>query len=248
MQEAVRQLIELGLTDKEAAVYLALLELGPSPVQDVAMKSGSNRSTVYAVLESLRTRGLATVEENGKRAQYRPAPPERLEKLLHEEQELIQQKIATLGTAMPLFRAVYNSTPGKPSVRFFEGEEGIREAREILMQTGGGEFLSFCALDEQLSKLSSTDERQRLMMNRRMKGRCLVARKPEFSLPSLDARNWSLKEISFDAMPFTGEMNIIGNVVAAFVVPDQPIAFIVEHPLMANLFRACFELAWRSQP
>ena len=48
-----------GLSDKEVKVYLALLELGPSPVRKVAGKAGVNRGTTYDILKSLRDQGLA---------------------------------------------------------------------------------------------------------------------------------------------------------------------------------------------
>ena len=52
------KLQKLGLSDKEASVYLAMLELGPSVVSDIAKKANINRSTVYVVLEFLKKRGI----------------------------------------------------------------------------------------------------------------------------------------------------------------------------------------------
>lgn len=39
----VNHLKNAGLADKEAKVYLAMLELGPSPVLPIAAKAGVNR-------------------------------------------------------------------------------------------------------------------------------------------------------------------------------------------------------------
>ena len=246
MTEALNHLVEFGLTDKEASIYLALLEIGPSPVQDVASKSGANRSTSYAVLESLRVRGLVSVENTDRHVCYTPAPPEMLSRILEEEQRIVQQKMLKLESAMPMFRALHNVVHGKPIVRFFEGEEGLMEARSLLMQNTEGEFLSFCAVDESIIKMANVDTRQRLQMNRRLSGRCLIARKKGVELPERDVRNWIYKEIPYESAPFSGELNIIGITVAAFTVQNEPMAFIVEHQMMADLFRAVFESAWRS--
>ena len=55
------KLQELGLSEKEARVYLALFELGPSVVSGLAKKAGINRSTTYVILETLAKRGLVSV-------------------------------------------------------------------------------------------------------------------------------------------------------------------------------------------
>ncbi|MDP2917995.1 MAG: helix-turn-helix domain-containing protein, partial [bacterium] len=53
-----KQLTNLGLSDKEAACYLALLELGPSTVSEIAGLAKINRTTGYDILESLANYGL----------------------------------------------------------------------------------------------------------------------------------------------------------------------------------------------
>lgn len=237
--------MEFGLTDKEASVYVALLELGPSSVQDVSSKSGAHRSTSYAVLESLRARGLINTEEEERRTRYVPVPPETLMQLLEEEQRQIRDKMDKIQLAMPMFRAMYNSAPGKPTVRFFDGEDGIAEARSILLEHAEGELLSFCSVDASLHRLANIEPRQREQATRRLSGRCLYATAPGVELPTYDQRNWIMKKIPLAEMPFTGEINIIGSVIVAIVVQDSPMAFVVEHPMMAQLFRAIFETAWR---
>jgi sugar-specific transcriptional regulator TrmB len=43
----------LGYSEKEAKVYLALLELGTSPASTIARFIGENRVTVYSTLKIL---------------------------------------------------------------------------------------------------------------------------------------------------------------------------------------------------
>lgn len=52
------QLKHIGLSENEAKVYLAMLELGPSPMLEIAAKAGINRPTAYAQLEALKKGGL----------------------------------------------------------------------------------------------------------------------------------------------------------------------------------------------
>ena len=60
-------LIELGLSEKEASVYLASLELGASSVQKISQQAKINRATTYVIIESLSKKGLmSTMEKAGK--------------------------------------------------------------------------------------------------------------------------------------------------------------------------------------
>ena len=74
-----KYLEELGLSDKEAVVYLALLQFDNAAPSQIAEKTKLNRSTVYVVLESLEKKGLASETNVGKTVHYQAAAPERLE-------------------------------------------------------------------------------------------------------------------------------------------------------------------------
>ena len=53
-----KELEKIGLTEKEAAVYLALLKLGPTTALKIARETGIKRPTVYTTLDALKGRGL----------------------------------------------------------------------------------------------------------------------------------------------------------------------------------------------
>ncbi|HBR80028.1 TPA: transcriptional regulator, partial [Candidatus Uhrbacteria bacterium] len=61
MDYVARELINVGFSDKEAAVYLAALQLGLSSIQDIAKKSGVNRATTYLLVDVLIKKGLMGV-------------------------------------------------------------------------------------------------------------------------------------------------------------------------------------------
>ncbi len=245
MREATRRLLELGLSEKEASVYLALLELGPSSVQDLAEKASVNRSTAYALLGTLKFRGLVSESDRDGRTLFSPETPHRLGTLLDDEERQVASKRQSLSAAMPDFLALYNAIDGKPRVRFFEGNEGIATAREILIDNPDEEFLSFTAIDEGTEAMSKIDERERQRLARRLHGRLIISIKPGQKPPETDFKNWQVREIPYDSAPFTGEVDIYGDKVAAFVVRDHPMGFLVESKELSKIFRALFEAAWK---
>ena len=49
-----------GLSEKEIAIYLSLIELGPSSVREISNKSKVNRGTTYDILKALIALGIVS--------------------------------------------------------------------------------------------------------------------------------------------------------------------------------------------
>ena len=120
-----QQLATLGIDGKLYQAYLAALELGEAPVQQVAKKAGLGRTTAYDLLDKLEKEGLISmVERDGKRHVLAEDPVVILQRL-----ELKRQ---VMGDLLPQLRSIYNRAKSKPNIRFYEGEEGIHT---VLMDT-----------------------------------------------------------------------------------------------------------------
>ncbi len=118
-------LTKLGLSDRESAVYLALLELGAVSVQNIAHKAKVNRTTTYVILERLLRLGIVSTVEMGKKTLYRAENPQELSKLIDLDRQEIKQKEQYLTGALDRLQAIYNLRDDKPTVRFYEGREGL---------------------------------------------------------------------------------------------------------------------------
>lgn len=111
---------QIGLEEKEASIYLASLELGPSTIQDLTRKSGINRTTVYQALKNLQSQGLISHTMHAKRKLIIASEPNNLKQNLRSRELL-------LNTAMPELISLSNINPIKPKIRFYEGKEGHHE-------------------------------------------------------------------------------------------------------------------------
>jgi len=121
----VSSLVEFGLSDKEAKIYISLLELEIATVNQIAKASGINRSSAYVVLEALKKRGLVSISEDKNVQQYIPTSPSVLLKTaeaLVNKQEQIKKNIDAI---IPDLKALHKGTKQKPIVRGFEGKEGL---------------------------------------------------------------------------------------------------------------------------
>ena len=83
----IETLNQVGFTEYEAKVYLALLREHPASGYQLSKISGVPRSMVYETLSRLASRGAVLASEGEKATLYRPLPPEVLLRSLKADHE-----------------------------------------------------------------------------------------------------------------------------------------------------------------
>src|SRR3989344_3655296 len=129
------KLKNLGLSENEAKVYMAMLELGPSVVVEIAHKSQINRPTAYVQIESLKKRGLISTQMKGKKQIYMAESPEHLEGMLDNQLHEIAVQKEMFSSVLPNLLSLYQSAGSRPTVRFFEGKEGLVQMQNIFFKS-----------------------------------------------------------------------------------------------------------------
>lgn len=239
--------MDFGLSHKEANVYLAMLELGPSSVQDIAKKAGVNRATTYVMLESLKRRGLMSSVDRGKKTYFAAESPEHLLYIIGEQISSVEKQHNTLKSAMPQFMALFNAVENKPEVRFFEGEEGVKACREAMIEMARGEQLPrvFIHYDEDMVKIAKLEEEKRLKMTRdSVEARILYSIDKGLSLPAF-GKNVEVRKVPDEVKRFQGELDVYENFILVAVTSPRPSGVIIESKEVAGLFQSFFDLAWR---
>lgn len=247
MDTLIRELGHFGLSEKEAAVYLASLELGPAPVQDISHKGKVNRATTYVMIETLMSRGLMSSFVRGKKRFYASESPERLRAVLTLQRRELEQKEKEFDTVYPMLSALYNAEGAKPQIRYLEGVEGVKTVRE-LFEGLEGEIIQFSpfepqALTEELEH--RRDEHLRGLIAQKTSFRALLAmdtpdldRVPK--LPNVDVRLLPRAQFPTDA-----EITVRGNTICLYSFKSAVLAIVITSQEIANGFRSLFELAWK---
>ncbi|MCX6745118.1 MAG: hypothetical protein NTX82_06360, partial [Candidatus Parcubacteria bacterium] len=120
----VKQLQQIGLTEKEAKVYVGVLELGEATAQEVAQKTGLNRATIYVTLESLLEQHLVNRVDKQKKTLFCIEHPLQILDLLQKEKHDVEIRINLAKELMPELEMLEKVTGESAKVRFFEGKEG----------------------------------------------------------------------------------------------------------------------------
>lgn len=251
MDELNKELEHLGLSEKESRVYLAALELGPSPVQDISHKAKVNRATTYVMIESLSSRGLLSTFQKGKKRFYAAESPDRLMTIVEREQKALAEKQSEILKAMPMLEALYNAEGAKPQVRYLEGAEGIETVRQIFERLPG-DFIQIYPRDD----VRATEEYvhgQDLHMQRirhqgaklGVKARKLIVVDDPGSLEGQDIGIGEARVVPGSEFPLHAEITVRGNHVFLFSYKSAVLACVVISHEIAEVVRALFELAWR---
>ncbi len=249
--EFVTELKKIGLTDKEASVYLACLQIGPSPVQVIARRAQVVRATSYVILEGLAKMGLVTQYSEGKKTLFTAEPPRQLLRVLEKQAETVREKERLLESVLPELQVLLKSGGERPSVRYYDGQEGLRAIRqEILMYAKPGSTIcSFIPADHINAEFPTDSElyyRQRVA--KRIKSRTIfTTTSPEFKTELLSERFSKFSERVFvtpEHYRSGGAMTIFENRIAMSSFAGKPGGVIVESLILADMMRALFEFAW----
>jgi sugar-specific transcriptional regulator TrmB len=237
--ELTNVLQHLGLHEKEAKVYLALLQMGTASVPSISIKAGTKRPTTYLILEELRMKGLVTLLPKRIKALYTAESPY---KLLEEQRE----KEETIRHNMPELMAIYNSKKEKPKVVYYQGEDNIIKLysqifkeREILFY---GSISSISpTVYEKIKKYLEVIQKENLNVREILQA---DEKSIEFGKEN-SSENHKIKIASKNFI-FPTDNIIFGNKVAIITYKDTPMAVVIESSDVAATYKSMFEIAWNS--
>lgn len=121
-------LTKLGLSDQEAHVYLALLELGPSLISRIAKHTGMHRPTIYHILPLLEAKELVSVAPKGKQKLYIAETPEKLSLIF----ELLREQFMR---ALPELQQTFHTQKRRPLIKFFDGKNALAFTAQDILTT-----------------------------------------------------------------------------------------------------------------
>lgn len=246
MKPFARELEKLGLSDKEALVYLAALELGPSPVQVIARKAEVNRATTYVMIEALLQKGLMSTFDKGKKSLYTAEKPERLHRIVHHERAVVDEKESIIKRLLPDLEAISDAAGERPKVSFFEGIEGLEAMRETIFDSGAEKMEDVISYDDLRHLLPEEHWKRhnKKLDSRKIKGRALFTSESGNENPKDSTGLWEYKKLPHKLFPMHGELTVYGDKVAMVALRGKLVGVIVESKEMATMVRTLFNLAW----
>ena len=111
-------LSDIGLTNAEIKIYMALLELGTSTAGPVIKKTGLQNSVVHSTLPKLAEKGFVSFIKRGGVKEYSASDPETILKFIKEKEARFKQLLPELKAKQKL--------KAKQEAEVFQGFKGLK--------------------------------------------------------------------------------------------------------------------------
>ena len=237
-------LIEIGLSDKEAGVYISLLELGRGTVAQISRGANINRTTGYDILDSLSAKGLVSISGKEPKQEYSAESPENLSKFVAGEIQRKHEALRKTETLIPELKSIHNVTD-RPRVRFYEGTEGLVEVYEDTL-TSHEPIRAYATVDDMHSALPN-------YFPKYYKRRASAGIEIRAIVPDTDiGRGRKEKDreemrqtalVPADKFYFSPEINIYDNKVMIASWREK-LGIIIESTEIADAMKKIYELSW----
>ncbi|MBI5370150.1 hypothetical protein HZA85_03110 [Candidatus Uhrbacteria bacterium] len=131
----VKTLDAIGLRQKDMDVYVSLLKLGTAPLRKLADECSLNRGTTYDTLKRLLDLGLVSFVDSKTHRFFTAEDPKKLTGVATRREVAVQEARGDLQEAIPHLQELLGWSKHRPSVRYYEGEVGVRDILEDLLKT-----------------------------------------------------------------------------------------------------------------
>jgi HTH-type transcriptional regulator, sugar sensing transcriptional regulator len=234
---------EAGLNEKEAQVYLSLLELGETSIQRISEKSGIKRTTLYHIMDDLKNKALVGTTIRKSKKYFSAEDP----RLIGKQMEERRKKFENL---LPELLSITNLIDKKPKIKYFEGTEGIKEVFRDTLNFPKQETLAWISLDAvkyfDIDWILKTYVPQRV--EKKIWQRAIAPNQSYMEKVKIDDQKHlrQTKLIFAEEFPFHVEINLYGNSNIGIMSFEEQIGIIIESKKIYTTLKSFFELHWKT--
>jgi sugar-specific transcriptional regulator TrmB len=231
----------IGLTNGESDVYLALLELGLSSTGRITKEAGISSSKVYEVLQKLISKGLVSYVIENNIHYYSATPAERLINLLDEKQKEIEDGKSLIEEIVPVLENKRRQQK-TPEAVIYRGRKGALIVLDEVIEAGkkGLEVVGFGTEDYPDYFPAQIKEYVKKAKTFKFKERLLFGE--GFKSPNKNAKiRYLPKNFSMPVRTI-----VYGNKVALVDFKDPMTAIIIEKQSVADSYRDYFNALWKT--
>lgn len=234
---------EIGLSEKEASIYLALLQVDAGSIHDIATKTKINRTTVYPVLESLQKKGLVSETQEGKKTLYQAAPPERIETLVERQRVVLEENASRLKDIIPQIKSIQRESGERPVVKMFSGREGAISAYEDFFNIKNSKDTEgYFLFDKDLLHEAFTEEERRkfreVRINKKVYPITIYNNRDGDGTFSTEGTRIRIDETKY---PLKVDMTLIGDSVIITTLGKQMVSLVIKSSDIADTFKSIFK-------
>ncbi|HLD30647.1 MAG TPA: helix-turn-helix domain-containing protein [Patescibacteria group bacterium] len=244
--EKIEAIKNLGLDEKEAHVYLALLKIGGSLASQVAKEVGIKRTTIYPILQTLAEKGAIIVYFRKNKRFYYAQKPIKIA-------ELFKKKLESFEGIIPLLETMEKKQGSQFGLRFIETVQELKQFYfEILEEYKHKQKKEYYAIGNAPSWEGL--EPEFFIKYRKERANAKIHTKLLLTADSKETNEKipieSLRDFKYlpKQYKFKSTIDIFKDKIL-IVSPDlSSLAVVIEIPAMVDIFRGMFEMLWEATP
>jgi len=129
-------LLEIGLREKEADLYLLVARHKEIVASQIAKISNESRTHAYDTINSLIKRGLITYVVKNNTKCFKAVSPERLLDYLREKEEKIKEEERRVREIIPKLKEFQSKSKEEERIEVYEGKEGLKSILNDIVRQG----------------------------------------------------------------------------------------------------------------
>ncbi|MBI3623368.1 helix-turn-helix domain-containing protein [Candidatus Pacearchaeota archaeon] len=239
MENEKKLLVDYGLREAEAEIYIACLRLGNSTVYKIAEKVRLPKSTVYDTLKSLNEKGLVTFIIKSGVKYFEAVSPNKLVDILDE-------KKAKISDAIPKLKEIQEKVIDKPEVNVYYGKEGLKTILQDVLKIKKDFHIigNFEEFEEYFDFYSS------LFVKQRVKNKIICKlieekSKKNLQLKKNDKKEKRITKFLAGIQDLKSEIYVYGDKIALLtLMEEEPVGVVIKNKEMAKLMKFIFEKVW----
>lgn len=250
MAPANQILEKLGFSEKEVAVYRAVLEHGPAPVRTIATISAVNRGTTYDILKSLMEQGLVSYFHQEKKQYFVAEHPEKLLTVIDARAAGLEAAKGEVALIIPELASLLSRAQEKPVVKYYEGDKGIRTILSDVLSTmqhvpeGERSYVVYSSADIRAHLYRAFPEFTKQRISRRVAVRVIALGSGGEETTLSERRYLTAQNGAPNYMLIYGQKTAFVSVGAN----GEPRGVIIEDPATSQTQRLIFDALWEQLP
>ncbi|MDO8563693.1 MAG: helix-turn-helix domain-containing protein [Nanoarchaeota archaeon] len=246
VMEVISVLKQLGLTEKEAETYLALLKLGSVPAGPIIKQLGMHRAAVYNLLDILISKGLVHYVIQANRKYFEAQKPERLLEIVQTKKQEIEEQEKELMMIIPELESKRALSSESQEGTVYKGKKGVQSIFEDILSYPKSEYL-VCGAGGKFKELFPAYfihwHKRRIL--KKISVRIIY---DENIRSQHREKDFKLAEIRYtkDSSKEPSTTFVYGDKVALIVWSDVPMAFLVRSEKVALSYRKFFDILWKN--
>ena len=234
-------LIEMGLSELEAKVYLSMLPLGDTNVLKISKASAVKRTTVYTIINSLKLKGLVSEKEIGFKKYFCAEDPKRT-------RTIVNKKVEDLMNILPDLEELFVNK-GSSIVKYYEGIKALEAVyNELLSELKYDDYYLVFGDPERwdlhAKEYFKTFIKKRLKINLQVK---LILTHSEKAFEYKKFEKNFHEEVKILPENYKLDVNVVitKNKIIIHQLHAPVITVVIESPQLISMQKNLFEIIWK---